>query len=93
MGYTAPTRTPYPMKSAEAELRSERVQAPAARAVSGTRMVSTTLSGSTRGRKDRVCGQMGTKSKPLTPGCTMEQGLTLVHLSAQPEPLLTQHTP
>jgi len=28
-GYTIPTRTPYPIQSAQVELRSERVQAPA----------------------------------------------------------------
>mmetsp|Transcript_10821 Transcript_10821/g.39198 ORF Transcript_10821/g.39198 Transcript_10821/m.39198 type:complete len:309 (-) Transcript_10821:1110-2036(-) len=41
------------------------------RALSGTRIVSTTESGSTSGRNDSVCGQMGTNSTPLTPGCTM----------------------
>mmetsp|Transcript_15090 Transcript_15090/g.37077 ORF Transcript_15090/g.37077 Transcript_15090/m.37077 type:complete len:267 (-) Transcript_15090:752-1552(-) len=35
-------------------------------------MVSTTLSGSTRGRKDSVWGQIGTKSSPETPGWTMD---------------------
>ena len=29
MGYTAPTRIPYPIQSAQVELRSERVEAPA----------------------------------------------------------------
>ena len=79
MGYPTPTCTPYPIKSAQVELRSERGLHSSTVQLKLSRCVTERLTPPTQ----RIIPQYNVELKQLS---NISQGLTLVHDSAQPEP-------
>ena len=72
-GWTATPRSPGSRPGAACAASCRRSSPPAQRDFFRTRTVSTLVSGSTSGRNESVCGQMGTNSTPETPGWTIEE--------------------